>query len=93
MDEAPKEILLFTIYGVKLRLQKWIENRETSTGVSSGIFENLTKLKFQMAHMQIDNMSDSSMPVILIPTRPIEHKVDFTSGSELLASKKSPYRA
>lgn len=47
VDEKPQELLLLTIYDVRVRLFKWYEPREDR----SGVFEKNTKLKFQMQHL------------------------------------------
>ena len=44
IDDKPQELILLTIYDVKFRFFKWYEPREDH----AGIFENNTKLKFEM---------------------------------------------
>lgn len=73
IDEKPQELLLLTIYDVRVRLFKWFEPREDR----SGIFEQNTKLKFQIEHLQLDNMNNNIMPVILAPMKPLLNKKDF----------------
>lgn len=56
-----------------MRLFKWFEPREDR----SGIFEQNTKLKFQIEHLQLDNMTNNIMPVVLAPVKPLLNKKDF----------------
>jgi hypothetical protein len=73
VDEKPQEILLLTLYDIKFRFNSWYEPREDRVGV----FENGTKIKFQMEHLQLDNMTNSNMPVILAPIKPLMSKKDI----------------
>ena len=73
VDEKPQEIILLTLYDIKLRFKKWYEPRYDRLGV----FENGTKIKFQMEHMQLDNMTSNTMPVILAPIKPLMNKKDL----------------
>lgn len=61
------------MYDAKLRFNQWYEPREDRIG----IFENGTKIKFQMEHLQLDNMTSNTMPVILAPVKPLMNKKDI----------------
>jgi hypothetical protein len=70
VDEGPQETLLLSLYDVKLRIQEWLESR-VERGAAAGNFESVRKIKFQMQHMQLDNMTSMTMPVIFAPTKPL----------------------
>lgn len=88
IDEKPQEVLLLALYDVKLRLLQWTESRDDV----GAIFENVRKIKFQMQHLQLDNMTSVGMPVILAPSKVLLDKPDLTGDSILLKPRSSPFR-
>jgi hypothetical protein len=74
IDETPQELLYFTLHGLKVSFYQWLEAQNSDDHSSSIIdlgFDLNSKLRGSLKHIQLDNMISQTMPVILIPSKPL----------------------
>jgi hypothetical protein len=74
--------MFLSLYKININLMRWYESRGDD---AYGILENITLIKFNIKHLQMDNTLNFGFPIILAPTKVLHSNIKMKQTKKQMA--------